>query len=375
MRKFIFKFGWVIILLVFQNCKECPPDEPGGGEPTIGDLENIDYNPTPYELPQLMDFPQMVIPDDNPITDQGVLLGRMLFFDPILSVDSSMSCASCHLAEQAFADGQRFSRGVEGGFTARSSMAIMNVGFIRHGLFWDGRSATLEDQALLPVEDEIELHEEWPNVVEKFKRHADYPTKFREAFGITSKSEITKELAAKAIAQFERTMIVGAGSKFYKYWILNDGIPSDEEFNGHAMFFDASRGDLPDAQCFHCHASPLFTDIEFRNNGLDSVANVADFPDLGRGGVTNFEFDNGKFAAPTLWNIELTAPYMHDGRFRTLEEVIDHYASGGHWSPNRDALMDSISLDAEQKADLVAFLKTLTDTSFINNPAFQDPFK
>ncbi len=368
LRKIVF-FSFISIVAI--GCKSCDPDVPPIDPED--DLTDIPYNSTPYELPKLIDFPPMLIPDDNPMTQEGVQLGRMLFFDPILSVDSSMSCSSCHLADKGFADGQRFSRGVQGGFTERSSMAIMNVGFIRHGLFWDGRSETLEDQALLPVEDEIELHEEWPNVVEKFKRHPDYPKKFREAFGISNKSDITKELAAKAIAQFERTMIVGAGSKYYKVFVLGDDLPSDEELNGHTMFFDKGSG-LPDAQCFHCHAAPLFTDPDFRNNGLDSVANVADFKDYGRGRVTNFPFDNGKFAAPTLWNIELTAPYMHDGRFQTLEEVIDHYASGGHWSPNRDALMDSISLDAEQKADLVSFLKTLTDTSFINNPAFQSPF-
>ena len=361
------------IATIAISCKSCDSDEPNPINKE-DDLTDISYNPTPYELPKLIDFPPMLIPEDNPITEEGVLLGRMLFFDPILSVDSSMSCSSCHLAENAFADGKRFSRGVQGGFTDRSSMAIMNVGFTRHGLFWDGRAQTLEDQALLPVEDEIELHEEWPNVIEKFKRHPDYPTKFREAFGIDSKTEITKELAAKAIAQFERTMIVGAGSIYYKTFVLQDLQPSDEALNGFQMFFDVGGNSLPDAQCFHCHAAPLFTDPDFRNNGLDSVANVADFKDYGRGRHTGFDFDNGKFAAPTLWNIELTAPYMHDGRFGTLEEVIDHYASGGHWSPNRDPLMDSISLDAEQKADLVAFLKTLTDTSFINNPEFQSPF-
>ncbi len=363
-----------MVAIVALFCDSCKPDEVDPPPPTIGDLEGINYSPTPYELPRLIDFPPMLIPEDNPMTQEGVQLGRMLFFDPILSIDSSMSCSSCHLAEKAFADGQRFSRGVQGGITDRSSMAIMNVGFKRHGLFWDGRSATLEDQALLPVEDEIELHEDWPNVVEKFKRHPDYPTKFRAAFGITDKSEITKELAGKAIAQFERTMIVGAGSRYYEIFVLNEDLPSDEEQNGFLMFTDGARGSLPDAQCFHCHAAPLFTDRDFRNNGLDSVADVADFKDYGRGRVTNFANDNGKFAAPTLWNIELTAPYMHDGRFQTLEEVIDHYASGGHWSPNRDPLMDSISLDAEQKAELVSFLKTLTDTSFINNPDFQSPF-
>ena len=337
-------------------------------------LEDIEFNPTSYELPQLVDFPQMLIPDDNPITQEGVLLGRMLFFDPILSLDSTLACASCHDPKIAFTDAQRFSTGVEGGSTNRSSMAIMNVGFNRLGLFWDGRVKTLEEQALLPVEDEIELHEDWPNVVNKFKRHPDYPRRFRQAFGITNTSEITKELATKAIAQFERTLIVGAGSRYYKNFILEEDFESDEELNGRLMFFDASRGDLPDAQCFHCHGFPLFTDNEFRNNGLDSVATLADFEDLGRGGVTDFAFDNGKFVAPTLWNIELTAPYMHDGRFNTLEEVIDHYASGGHFSPNRDPLMDSISLNEQQKMELVAFLKSLTDTSFVNNPAFQNPF-
>lgn len=364
---------WFVLMLFsisFVSCKDESPDPVD----TEDLLTQFSYNPTPkvVEIPE--GFPPMRIPDDNQTTEEGVKLGRMLFFDPILSIDSSMSCSSCHLQNGAFTDNTRLSRGVEGGFTARNSMAIQNVGFNRVGLFWDGRSESLEDQALLPVEDEIELHESWENVEAKFRRHSDYPQLFREAFGIETKKEITKDLAAKAIAQFERTIIVGPNSQYYRAFIKGDTFPSDEELNGHIMFLEEGRFGLPDAQCFHCHALPLTTNFEFRNNGLTAAATLADFPDLGRGGVTNFEWDNGKFIVPTLWNIELTAPYMHDGRFQTLEEVVEHYASGGHESPNKDPLMNDIQMTTEQKAEMVTFLKTFTDTISLKAEEFSNPF-
>lgn len=366
---------WIFFALLIVSCQSCKDDNPNPQNPDDL-LTDIPHNPTPkiVEIPE--DFPPLDIPADNQLTEEGVMLGRMLFYDPILSIDSSMSCSSCHLQNGAFTDNFRTSRGVEGGFGNRSSMALQNLGFNREGFFWDGRTKTLEEQALLPVEDPIELHEDWENVEKKLRQHADYPKRFREAFDIESKTEITKELAAKAIAQFERTLIVGQNSRYYKYFQspAPGNFPEDEESNGFDLFVKEGASGLPDAQCFHCHALPMTTDFTFRNNGLDSVANLADFPDLGRGGVTTFEQDNGKFIVPTLWNIELTAPYMHDGRFRTLEEVIDHYASGGHPSPNKDPLMNDIALSEENKADLVIFLKTFTDTISLKAEEFSNPF-
>lgn len=374
-----FKFVFPLLVLALTWSCSCGKNSGGGGDNPIdpeNDLTQFTYSPTTKTLKQLQGYPQMLIPDDNPITEEGVKLGRMLFFDPILSVDSSMACVSCHLPEGGFTDNQRFSRGVQGGFGTRSSMPIQNVGYNRRGLFWDGRSETLEDQALLPVEDEVELHEDWENVEEKFRRHADYPRLFREAFGIETKTAITKDLAAKAIAQFERTMIVGENSEYYEAEVLQ--LPgrflSDEAHNGLIMFQEEGASGLPDAQCFHCHVPPLFTDFDFKNNGLDSALTLQDFDDYGRGAISGFDIDNGKFSTPTLWNIALTAPYMHDGRFETLEEVLDHYASAGHGSPSRDPLMNDIALTDEQKADIIAFLHTLTDTTFLKNPDFNSPF-
>lgn len=316
----------------------------------------------------------MIIPADNPLTKDGIQLGRMLFFDPILSSDSTMSCASCHLPQGAFTDNLPTSKGVTGQNGRRSSMAVMNVGFINKGLFWDGRSTSLEDQAKRPVEDPIELHENWSNVEIKLRRHAQYPALFRKAFGIENKREITRELAAKAIAQFERTLLVGENSRFFEVFVNEEDFASDEELEGYLMFFDASNGSLPDAQCFHCHNRPLFTNNDFINNGLDEAYDLNSFRDKGRGEVTGRQFDNGKFRTPTLWNIEMTAPYMHDGRFSTLEEVLDHYASGGHYAENLDPLIEDIHLNEDHKVAIIAFLKMLTDTSFVNNPAFQNPF-
>jgi cytochrome c peroxidase len=359
------------IILASTGCK----DEPLTPTPTEGDLIDIPYNPQPAFIEQQEEFPVMEMPDENPLTVDGIQLGRMLFFDPILSSDSTLSCASCHLPEASFTDRLAVSPGVTGAFGRRSSMALINLGYSNNGLFWDGRSMTLEEQALIPVEDPIELHEDWPNVVEKFRSHPDYPAFFRKAFGIQDRSEITKELAAKAIAQFERTMVVGKGSRFYEVFVQQTDFPTDEELRGYLMFFDAANGDLPDAQCFHCHNRPFFTNNEYLNNGLDEAQSQDDFEDKGRGEVTGNSFDNGRFRTPTLWNVALTAPYMHDGRFETLEEVIDHYASGGHYALNLDPLITDIHLNEEQKKDLLAFLHMLTDTSFTTDPAFQNPFQ
>jgi cytochrome c peroxidase len=345
-------------------CDDCPSDDTITGP----------YSPQAYDLALPFWMPTPVLPAENPMTVDGVALGRMLFYDPILSSDSTMSCASCHSQELNFTDGKAVSRGVLGIDGKRSSMAIVNMAFNNHGFFWDGRAATLEDQALLPVEDHTELNEEWDNVEKKLRRHNDYPALFRKAFGIERKSQITKELAVKAIAQFERS-IVSYNSKFDRVVWLNDGWLSDEEERGRQLFFFETSIELGHPGCTHCHPGPLFTDNTFRNNGLDNVPNLGAFQDKGLGGVNGNIYDNGKFRAPTLRNIELTAPYMHDGRFQTLEQVLEHYASGGHGVENEDVNIQPFDLTEGEKQDLIAFLKTLTDTSFINNPKYSDPFQ
>jgi cytochrome c peroxidase len=337
-----------------------------------GDLEHISYNPDFYTLDIPRHFPQMYIPADNPMTIQGIELGRHLFYDPIISADSTMSCGSCHIQKNNFTDGKPFSIGIDGIGGRRKSMSLINVGFIQSGLFWDGRSKTLEDQALKPVEDPVELHHTWPNLIEKIKKHPLYPSMFRAAFGISDRKEITKELAAKAIAQFERTLI----SKDSKYDKIQEGKAffTDLELTGQGLYFDDDP-DLPDMECGHCHNTPLMTSDNYFNNGLDFASTFYDFKDNGRGEVTLSPVDNGKFKAPSLRNIKYGAPYMHDGRFKTLDEVFDHYGGGVKNAPNRDRNLQNAPITPYYRKALLAFIETFEDTTFINNPAFKNPFE
>lgn len=364
----------VCILFVAYGCQHEPPNDPAC-TPASGDLTAIDYNPTAATLAIPSNFPPMVPAPDNPLTVEGIDLGRRLFYDPILSVDSTMSCFSCHMQSFNFTDNEAVSEGVDGVAGTRSSMPLLNLAFNHNPLFWDGRVNTLEEQAELPVEDEIELHNTWDEVICRLAVHKDYPTYFREAFGITDKNEITKELAAKAIAQFERSIISG-NSKYDKF-IRGELFLEDDELAGHDMYFDVADNKIrfPDAECGHCHGGgPLLTTNEFLNNGTQEAATLSDFADPGLGAVTEIPSDNGKFRVPTLRNIEHSAPYMHDGRFNTLEEVLDHYSSGGKSSPNKDVLVYPINLDSIQKAEILAFLKTLTDTTFMNSKVYSNPF-
>ena len=364
MRTFIFILAVVGMTLLLYSCDV--------DENTSGDLTNIPYVPENYKLDLPAHFPTINNPPDNPLTKQGVLLGRHLFYDPILSADSTMSCASCHLPEFSFTDAKAFSTGIDNIAGKRSSMSLINIGFVQSGLFWDGRTKTLEEQALLPVEDPIELHYTWPEVMTKLKVHPKYPKLFREAFGIGNTSEMTKELAAKAIAQFER-IIISKDSKFDK---VQEGkaIYTDIELIGYGLYFDIDP-DLPDMECGHCHNAPLATSDDFFNNGLNASNTLDDFPDLGRGKVTGSKSDNGKFKAPTLRNIKYSAPYMHDGRFNTLDEVIAHYKSGGKKSPNKDPLLHPLEVSSFHITALKAFIETFNDTTFYKNPDLKNPFK
>jgi cytochrome c peroxidase len=305
------------------------------------------------------------IPDDNPMTVEGVALGRKLFYDPLLSGDNSQSCATCHRQEFGFAEQQRFSEGIDGSFGNRNAMALINMGWNQFGFFWDGREATLEAQALKPVTNPIEMNTTWPEVEAKLNAHADYPLLFKQAFDVDRIDSLT---VAKAIAQFERTLISG-NSKFDKWYNQQILQLNDSELRGFVLYTTEA------ADCFHCHGlGGLITDNRFHNNGMDQV-----FMDEGRYLVTGNPNDRGLFRTPTLRNIELTAPYMHDGRFFTLEEVVNHYSEHiDAASPNIDPLMELVGnggaqLTAADKADLIAFLKTFTDQDFIANPDHSDP--
>jgi cytochrome c peroxidase len=327
-------------------------------------------------VPYILDLPDVLknipIPADNPLTYDGISLGQHLFYDPILSKDSTISCSSCHHPEKAFTDGAAFSTGIYGQQTPRSSMSVVNAAYYTAGLFWDGRALSLEDLSLQPVENELEMHELWPDVVQKLKKHPEYPTMFRKAFGIQATEDITRDYTVMAISQFMRIIISG-NSKFDKF---REGLAifDEEERDGMDIFFDANFL-LPDGECGHCHNTPLFTTNEYFNNGIENVESLNDFADPGLGAVSGIPFDNGKFRAPTLRNIVLTAPYMHDGRFETLEEVLDHYNEGTHPADNTPEIIRNLELTEVQKSSIIKFLHTLTDTSYLENPLIRNPFE
>lgn len=298
-------------------------------------------------------WPELIHPKDNPQTESGIALGKRLFFDPILSRDSTISCASCHKPDLAFTDGLALSEGIEGRVGRRSAPSLLNVGFQHLGMFWDGRATNLETQSLHTITDSVEMDNDWETVLLRLHRHEDYLDLFGKAFGVLV---ISKNDIARAIAQYERSLI-SAGSRFDQ---MTSGAVNFtvSELRGWAIFFDASK-DVPHGECSHCHAEPLFANPQFHNNGL--IRNE----DKGRAGVTNSRYDIGKFKVPSLRNVAITAPYMHDGRLKTLAEVVNHYALGGHGGINVSPNVRPLMLDEMDKRDLIAFLETLTDSVYV----------
>ena len=311
------------------------------------------FSTTPFVIETPYGFPDMKIPSDNPMTVEGIALGKKLFKDPILSANNTQACIDCHKQNSSFSDPNQFSTGIDNIKGNRNASALINLGW-NTSFNWDGSSLTLEDQAFEPVTNSIEMHNTWMNVEQVLNSHNDYPFLFKQAFNI---DYIDSNHIVKAIAQFERTLI-SANSKLDRY-LNNEEQLTISELNGYAIF-NTEKGD-----CFHCHASQLFMDNQFHNNGLD----IEPFLDLGRAKVTANSLDNGKFKTPTLRNIEMSSPYMHDGRFTTLEEVVEHYDSGGKYSTTVDPLMKKLGvglqLTNQEKKDLVSYLKTLTDNEFI----------
>lgn len=369
-RWFVFVFS---IAVLFVMCKpETIPDD--------NSLTEIDYNPSPFVIETPFGYPQMEIPADNPMTKEGVYLGRKLFFDPILSRDSTMSCASCHKPELAFTDGLAKSIGVDGLAGRRSAMSLVDIGYATNRLFWDGRATTLEEQALLPVEDPLELHALWPDIESRLREHNNYPAEFRKAFGIENTDQIDRFLAAKALAQFQRSIINKGSSRYDRLMRqTGNGFPTEQEENGRIMFFFEASGlpgiGLVDAECGHCHSGVRLTGDEYMNNGIQPATTAFDFLDGGVGEISGRDRDMGRMRVPTLRNIALTAPYMHDGRFNTLEEVIEHYNSGGHTSFGKDALLVPLKMNEQHKKDLIAFLHALTDMDVTTAPEYQNPFE
>lgn len=357
MKKIIFPF--IILSVVLAGCGE---DDPVAV-----------YDPAPYVL-QFAGFPNPDLPADNLPTNTGVELGRMLFYEKALSKDGSMSCADCHVQNDMFSDIRQFSIGVDDLPGKRQAMAIFNLAWHRNGMFWDGRSPSVRDQALKPIQDPLEMNETLENVVAKLTAQQKYRDAFIRAFGDDS---ITSDRIALAIEQFEFTMISN-NSKFDQFQRGQVTLTESEE-RGRVLFFrevDPFQG-IKGGECFHCHGGFNFTNDQFMNNGLDAEA---DFSDMGRFEVTDDSLDRARFKVPSLRNIALTAPYMHDGRFNTLEEVLDHYNTGVNASYTLDDLMfrnlepGGLQLTEMEKADIIAFLKTLTDQNYLIDERFSSPF-
>lgn len=334
---------------------------------------------TPYPFRMSATFPVPDLPGDNPLLVERVALGEKLFHEPALSKDNTISCASCHDARHAFADPRRYSVGVRDQSGTRNAMPLFNLAWKR-SFFWDGRAPSLRAQALMPIQDHTEMDESLTNVVAKLRGGrrdetstdksaicnpqsaiAGYPELFAAAFGTP---EITPQKIGLAIENYLLTL-TSFDSKFDRA-LAGKAELTAEEKRGFELFmteYDPRRQQYG-ADCFHCHGGPLFQSQTFANNGLDAA-----FTDRGRAGVTGREADAGKFATPSLRNVALTAPYMHDGRFATLEEVVAHYATGVKRSPTLDPNLakhpdGGVPLSAEDQQALVAFLKTLTDEKF-----------
>ncbi|WP_306642349.1 cytochrome-c peroxidase [Sanyastnella coralliicola] len=351
--------------LLVMSCKKDEEDDAGE--------EMVVYDPTPYVLNYPAHIPPPSIPEDNQLTVQGVRLGKMLFHEPLLSADGSQSCASCHDQTNAFSDTAQFSIGVNGLPGGRQAMAVMNMAWNTNGFFWDGRAPLLRDQSLLPIQDELEMDETLENVISKLSNSQAYKDQFTRAFG---DSEINALRMSLAMEQFMNS-IVSFDSKYDRYLAGIEQLTESEE-RGRQLYFTEFNPFFPDesgADCEHCHGGGNFENDEYMNNGLDAEG---EFEDDGFYDVTGNEADRGKFKVTSLRNIALTPPYMHDGRFNTLEEVIEHYNEGIQSSASLDPALEAtietgLMLDDQDIQDLVAFLHTLTDINFTENPEYQAP--
>lgn len=344
------------------------------------------YDPTPYPLSLPWYFPDDARqPADNLLTEEGVALGRMLFYEKQLSVDNSLSCASCHQQEKAFTDGRQFPVGVNGGQVNTNTMSLHNLLWVSR-LNWDGRDASLEAQAIGPLTNPLEMGlEDVDEAVLRLQAIETYPPKFYAAFGSDS---ITAENLLKALAQFERTLISDQ-SKLDRYW-RDEYEPTALELQGMNLFYthpEPSQG-IRGGNCGDCHLGPFTGGAThafngFHNNGLEQDVGM----EQGLAALTGNSFDRGKFRAPSLRNIALTAPYMHDGRFNTLEEVLEHYDQHIQMSATLDPLIQEASnepiqqgepirlhLLPEEKEAILAFLHMLTDSTFIEDTRFSNPF-
>ncbi|MDW8301599.1 MAG: cytochrome c peroxidase [Bacteroidia bacterium] len=323
-----------ILIVTASSCnKISQPTNPG--QPITLNFPN--YFPKNYHIPK-----------DNLLTDKRVQLGKMLFFDKSLSKDKTIACASCHIPQYAFSDsGNTVSKGVHQGKTIRNTPMIFNAVY-QDRFFMDGRAKSLEEQALGPLLHPQEMGMTEKEIVQVVKSNPTYKKLFKECYG-----EINLKTICAAIACFERT-IISTSSPYDRDLQGDTTALTPAQKRGRALFFSFKIG------CQKCHNGHLLTNREFMNIGLDE-----EYKDQGLYNITKQEADKGKFITPSLRNVAITPPYMHDGRFRTLEEVIDFYATGGKSHPNKAPQMSSFILSPSQKADLIAFLHSLTDDQFV----------
>jgi cytochrome c peroxidase len=350
----------IFVLALLGGCADSEPNFP------------YVLDTTPYELPKPSNFPQPDIPSTNLLTKAKVKLGRSLFYDPIISLDSSLTCGKCHDPKFSFSDPRKLSINLNGP-TQRNSMPLINLAYTNK-FFWDGRKMTLEDA----VQDALEGEQNYnfDVVAKRVNQIESYKKMFGEAFGTAPKPEHVR----MAIASFVRT-IVSYQSPFDKGKQQGDyALYLGASAKRGATIFSTEKGD-----CFHCHgdiqANNLFTNNDFHNNGLDSVLNgdVNLFKDYGHGKITSIKGDYGKFKTPTVRNIIYTAPFFHDGRAADIDAAFKHYNEQVVNSPTIDANMKKaktggINLTSQEMLDLKNFVLSLTDTTIISNPEFQSPF-
>lgn len=374
-------------LFIFIACKKDNSDtnEPAPVDP-VAEALNLPATPFNYAnivQPGYLTGPNIIgqinTPANNPITDNGATLGRVLFYDKNLSLNNTISCASCHKQANAFSDPVSKSAGFNGGLTGRNSMSLINAKYYPNGtFFWDQRAASLEEQVLIPIQDLVEMGMTLSQLETKLRNLAYYPPLFTKAFGDNT---ISSSRIAAALSQFVRSIV----SFQSKYDAGRSTYPAAPAPPPNAVFpnFTAqeNRGKelflLPQNACAACHGSETFTAPQEKNNGLDMVT-----IDRGFGAVANNTALDATFKVTSLRNVELTAPYMHDGRFATLEQVVEHYSSGVRNHPNLSPQLRLpngqprlLNLTAQDKAALVAFLKTLTDTNVTTDVKYSNPFK
>ena len=364
----------LLILLLFQlSCKKDNRNSDVVSQDSLNYYQE-DYNYGIFDSSAFkLNYPDFISRplsnEQNPLTQNGVLLGRKLFYDPILSADSSIKCASCHSQNNAFSSPSTgLKNEYKGIIFERNSMALFNKAWESH-FAWDMRTESLEDKVKTSIENQHGMNGNWEIILNRLINHSTYPRDFYQAFGIY---KIEEQEVVKAIAQFIRS-ILSFNAPFDQYLQGQINLP-DEALLGYQIF-STEKGD-----CFHCHTieGALFNLNDALNNGIDSSKSTTGFDDFGYGNVTDNEFDNGKFKSVSIRNVGFTAPYMHDGRFQTLNEVLEHYNSGGHFSPTVSPTMkyigEGLALSQEEMLQLEAFLKTLNDSSLLKNSSFSNPF-